>query len=108
MVPVGLRGNEPSSVSFKQMFRDLFHKIPDLGGDRLFPPLRNKNPENIKVIDEYALPSDEFLARQGLEGLVCDTMCMYNEQCCGICIAPDGWKDKMIDMLLHSKDHKAV
>ena len=63
-----------------------------------------KNLENIKIIDEYSLPSDKFLERQGLEGLVCDTLCMYNDQCVGMCIAPDGWKEKMIDTLLSSNE----
>ena len=33
---------------------------------------------------------------------------MYSEQCTGFCIAPDGWKEEMIETLLHSDDNGAA
>lgn len=60
-----------------------------------------KEFEDIRIINEYDLPSDDFLARQSAQRLVCDIMCIYNEHCYGsICIAPEGWKEKMVDSLL--------
>ena len=63
---------------------------------------------DIKKIESYSLPDDEKLRKQGAERIVCDTICMYSEQCAGLCIAPDGWKEEMIKTLLHSDDNGAT
>ena len=39
-----------------------------------------RNPEGIKVISSYDLPSDEELIMQGIDSIVCET-CYLNEQC---------------------------
>ena len=44
------------------------------------------NPQDVKKIDKYELPSDEELMKQKLNMIICET-CYLNDQCCaGICI----------------------
>ena len=44
-----------------------------------------KNPDMVKKIDSYELPSDEELYEQFKQQIKCET-CLFNEQCYGICI----------------------
>ena len=57
-----------------------------------------KNPEKIKNIEKYELPTDEKLERQAIEQIVCET-CILSEQCHGICLLPKGEKKKRVDDL---------
>ena len=41
-----------------------------------------ENPEDIKIIEGYELPSDEVMMEQFLKQLRCET-CLYSEQCYG-------------------------
>ena len=42
-----------------------------------------RNPENIKKIEEYELPSDDELMVQSINAIICET-CFFNEQCYGM------------------------
>ena len=44
-----------------------------------------KNPDMVKKIDSYELPSDEELYEQFKQQIKCET-CLFSEQCYGICI----------------------
>ena len=58
-----------------------------------------RNPEGIKRIDPYELPSDDDLIRQEIGQLVCDT-CYLQEQCNRtICYLPKHEKKRKVDGL---------
>lgn len=63
------------SVSF---FADVYRYIKTGNGRTLDFGLRN--PQSIKKIDSYKLPSVEKLKMQQIDLIVCDT-CMLNEHC---------------------------
>ena len=54
-----------------------------------------RNPEYIKKLDDYAVPTDEDLVNQQIEQLVCET-CRYYDHCyMGMCIAnPDERRER--------------
>lgn len=58
-----------------------------------------RNPDGIKMIDKYDLPSDAKLRGEALEQIVCET-CFLSEQCYGMCLLPKGEKKKRVDDLL--------
>lgn len=58
-----------------------------------------RNPEGIKKIDGYQLPTDAQLKKQAVEQLVCET-CYLNEQCFGVCLLPKGEKKRKVRNLL--------
>ena len=62
-----------------------------------------RNPELIKQIDEYSLPSDEYLIMQEIDEIICSDFCMYNEHCYGACIANPGWLDSTRASLLYKR-----
>ena len=41
-----------------------------------------RNPQGVKEIDKYELPSDEELMRQSIDAIICET-CYFNEHCFG-------------------------
>lgn len=56
------------------------------------------NPEFIKKVESYSVPTDEELNEQAIEQIVCKT-CLYNEQCyMGNCINPE-YREKRIEEL---------
>lgn len=62
---------------------------------------------DIEVVEKYSLPDNETVSRQSVEGIICDTLCLYAEQCTGTCIVPEQ-KEEMIEMLLHPDDDGAA
>ena len=62
-----------------------------------------RNPENIRRISEYELPSDEQLRLQAVDEFICSDLCMYSEQCYGYCIANQDWLNSMRASLLSAK-----
>lgn len=44
-----------------------------------------RNPEGIKKIEPYELPSDDELLMQSINSIICET-CFYGEQCSGYCL----------------------
>ena len=60
-----------------------------------------RNPENIRKIGKYDLPSDEKLRLQEADNMICDVLCMYREHCNGtVCLANPEWRDTMRAMLM--------
>lgn len=66
-----------------------------------------RNPENIKAIEPYELPSDDDLLKQALDLMVCD-MCFLSDACSGFCLLPKGQRAATIDDMfnfLKKSDH---
>lgn len=62
-----------------------------------------KECEDIEIIDEYELPTDEALDRQSAERLACE-VCLYSEHCDGlVCIAADGYLETMTAQILEAQ-----
>ena len=59
-----------------------------------------RDPECIRRIDAYELPSDEDLRLQSVNEIICSDLCMYREQCNGFCIANQEWRDSLRSALL--------
>ncbi len=59
-----------------------------------------RNPEQIKIIQAYELPSDEDLVKQELSMIICET-CMLSDSChgTGLCLLPKGAKKKQCDSM---------
>lgn len=58
-----------------------------------------KNPDFIKRVDSYRVPTDEELQKQSIDRLICE-VCMYNEHCNFVaCLANDEWREQMRAML---------
>ena len=59
-----------------------------------------RNPSEIKKIDPYELPSNEYLIKQELAMIVCET-CMLSDNCPGpgLCLLPRGAKQKQVDAM---------
>lgn len=54
-----------------------------------------RNPDDIKKIDTYELPTDDDLLMQCIDQMVCE-VCMFNEHCyMGMCIANKEWREGM-------------
>lgn len=62
------------SLSF---FADVYRYLKTGNGKRIDFGLRN--PEDIKRIDEYELPSDEYLVAQAMSDVMCET-CIFTEK----------------------------
>lgn len=86
--------NQGDSVSFgAEVYRYLKTgngKIIDFG---------LRNPQNIKKIESYELPSDDDLLKQELEQMVCET-CFLHDNCYGICLLPKGQREAKIAAML--------
>ena len=62
-----------------------------------------KECEDIEIIQEYELPTDEALVRQSAERLACE-VCLYSEHCDGlVCIAADGYLETMTASILDAQ-----
>jgi len=59
-----------------------------------------RNPEGIRKIESYKLPTDAELKRQAIEQLVCET-CLFTEKCYGMCLLPKGEKKSRVEDLLN-------
>lgn len=59
-----------------------------------------RNPEAVRQIEPYRLPSDEQLHLQTVDELICNELCMFRDHCNGICIANQKWRENMRKMLL--------
>ncbi len=59
-----------------------------------------RNPEEIKKIEAYELPSDADLMKQELAMIVCET-CMLSDSCPGpgMCLLPRGAKQRQVDAM---------
>ncbi len=59
-----------------------------------------RNPSEIKKIVPYELPSNEYLIKQELAMIVCET-CMLSDNCpgSGLCLLPRGAKQKQVDAM---------
>ena len=44
-----------------------------------------RNPQSIKKIEKYELPSDDELMLQSIDAIICES-CFLNEQCSGMCL----------------------
>lgn len=59
-----------------------------------------RDPEDIRKIEEYELPSDEQLRMQAIDQLICE-VCLFADHCNGImCLANQEWRDQMRMQLL--------
>lgn len=63
-----------------------------------------RNPELIKPIDEYELPSDGQLIMQEIDEMICSCLCMYDKHCYGNCIANQDWLNSTRAALLLAKE----
>lgn len=70
------------SVSF---FADVYRYVKTGNGKQIDYALRN--PEDIRIIPSYTLPSDEELQKQDIDALICET-CYLRGQCTGVCLRP--------------------
>lgn len=59
-----------------------------------------RNPESIRKIEEYELPSDDQLRLQAVDELICSNLCMFMDHCNGFCIANKEWRETMRKVLL--------
>lgn len=65
-----------------------------------------RNPEEIKQIESYQIPSDDELLLQSVDQLVCEA-CMFNKHCyMGMCIASEEWRGNMRKMLFEAAKSK--
>ena len=66
-----------------------------------------RNPQGIKKIDSYELPTDDELMLQSIDAIICET-CYLNEHCSGYCVLSKQKKvlrQSMLD-ILKSDDEK--
>lgn len=92
---------EGDSVSFSA---EIYRYLKTGNGKRIDFGLRN--PQGIKQVDPYELPSDEELIKQELATIVCET-CPLEEQCVpGMCLLPKGEKKRKVNSLY--KDYLKV
>lgn len=59
-----------------------------------------RNPEYIRQIESYDLPSDEQLRLQAVDEIICNDLCMFRDHCYASCIANQEWREGMRKMLL--------
>lgn len=65
-----------------------------------------RNPEWIKKIGDYELPSDDDLLMQSIDDLICE-VCLFREHCyMGMCIANEEWRENMRKMLFEAAKSK--
>ena len=60
-----------------------------------------RNPQRIKKIDSYELPTDDELMLQSIDAIICET-CYLNEHCSGYCVLSKQKKvlrQSMLDIL---------
>ena len=67
-----------------------------------------RNPENIKKIESYELPSDDELLMQSIDQIICET-CMFRDHCYGeMCIANKEWRENMRESMFAMAKGKKV
>ena len=83
-------------------FADVYRYVKTRNGKMIDFGLRN--PEDIRRIGEYELPSDDQLRLQAADEIICSDLCMYNEHCNGdVCIANPAWRESMRSVILSAK-----
>lgn len=63
-------------------FAEVYRYVKTGNGKRIDFALRN--PQRIKKIDSYELPTDDELMLQSIDAIICET-CYLNEHCSGYC-----------------------
>lgn len=54
------------------------------------------NPESVKIIEDYELPTDDDLLKQEVDRLICENMCTFRDHCNGLfCLANEEWRNDM-------------
>lgn len=85
------------SISF---FAEVYRYVKTSNGKQIDFALRN--PESIKKIETYELPSDEDLFEQEVSGIICET-CYLSEHCNRIsCLLPKGVKKEQKRQMMAS------
>ena len=64
-------------------FAKVYRYVKTKNGKRIDFALRN--PQRIKKIDSYELPTDDELMLQSIDAIICET-CYLNEHCSGYCV----------------------
>ena len=80
-------------------FAEVYRYIKTGNGKRIDFALRN--PQGIKKIDSYELPTDDELMLQSIDAIICET-CYLNEHCSGYCVLSKqkkGLRQSMLDIL---------
>ena len=86
-------------------FDEEYRYVKTGNGKRIDFALRN--PQRIKKIDSYELPTDDELMLQSIDAIICET-CYLNEHCSGYCVLSKQKKvlrQSMLD-ILKSDDEK--
>jgi hypothetical protein len=77
-----------------EFFAEVYRYVKTGNGKQIDFGLRN--PEGIKKVPAYKLPTDEELAEQDIRMIICET-CYLGEQCNGaICLRPKKEIDSLI------------
>ena len=80
-------------------FAEVYWYVKTGNGKRIDFALRN--PQRIKKIDSYELPTDDELMLQSIDAIICET-CYLNEHCSGYCVLSKQKKvlrQSMLDVL---------
>lgn len=86
--------DEGDCVSF---FTEIYRCVKTGNGKFIDYGLRN--PEDIKKIDGYELPTDEGLCRQIITQIICET-CYLRDHCYNNCLLPKGARRQKVDALM--------
>lgn len=85
---------------------EIYRYVKTSNGKRIDFALRN--PEEIKIIEAYKIPSDDDLLMDSIDRLVCES-CMFNEHCyMGMCIANEEWRENTKKMLFEAAKARKV
>ncbi len=68
-------------------------------GNRKIIDFGLRNPEEIEQIESYELPTDDYLMRQSIEQIICET-CLFTDKCYGMCLLPKGEREARVDGML--------
>lgn len=74
-----------------EFYAEVYRYIKTGNGKCLDYALRN--PEQIKKVEKYALPSDDALLKQDLDMMICET-CPMSDYCIGFCVNQE-WRKMM-------------
>ena len=91
-----------------EFFAEAYRYIKTGNGKRLDYGLRN--PENVKKIEPYELPSDDDLIMQEIDGIICESCYLYDNCSRTVCIRNPKerkqLKKQMFEMIKNSKKEK--